>query len=374
MRARVLKFGGSSFRTLEDFRSVASLLVRMLQEPGTRLVVVVSAMYGETDRLLQAGTSLNDRMSGQARDALITTGEVISASLLRVALESLDVSVVSLNGHQCGIRSDSNFTKARICEVDPRPLRRALGRHQVVVVTGAQAVDANGWITMLGRNSSDLTAVAIAAALGVGTCEILSDVPGVYSGDPYIHRDARLLPRLSLDQLIDMSISGAKVIHHGAASYARNMRCRILCRATRDPDVVGTIVDTDAPTAPAVVIHERAQVFLYESSSAAEHARHRLAQRGVPSVVASHGSGYVMVCSRADLVSELDFTDGALPRRLDAHAMITTFDAGGVHRRIVPFESARAIGTYLHSRLSTPADRTPIHTEPIAPLVLNSSY
>lgn len=374
MRVRVLKFGGSSFRTLEDFRSVATLLVRMLEEPGSRLVVVVSAMYGETDRLLQAGVSLNDRMSGQARDALITTGEVISASLLRIALESLDVTVVSLDGHQCGIRSDSNFTKARICEVDPRPLGRALDTHQVVVVTGAQAVDANGWITMLGRNSSDLTAVALAAALGVGTCEILSDVPGVYSGDPYIHRDARLLPRLSLDQLIDMSVSGAKVIHHGAASYARRMACRILCRATREPDVVGTIVDIEAPTAPAVVIHERAQVFLYESTAAAEHARHRLAQRGVPAIVTSHGTAHALVCSRADPVSESDFTDGALPRRLDAHAMITTFEPGSVNRQIVPFESARAIGTYLHSRISSPVDQTRITAERNAALALNSSY
>lgn len=351
MRIRVLKFGGSSFRTLDDFRSVASLLTQMSDETRSRLVVVVSAMYGETDRLLQAGASLNDRMSGQARDALITTGEVVSASLLRVALEALDVPVLTFDGHQCGIRSDSNYTKAQIRAVDPEPLRRALDRHQIVVVTGAQAVDADGRITMLGRNSSDLTAVALAAALGVGSCDILSDVPGIYSGDPYIHRDAQLLPRLSLDQLIDMSVSGAKVIHHGAASYARKMGCRIVCRATRDPEVIGTIVDTEAPTAPAVVIHERAQCFVYESIAAAEHGRDRLGQHGVPAVIVAHENTHVLVCSRADPVSEIDLAADVPPSRLDGQAMITIFNDAGVTRQIVPLDSARVIATGLHQRL-----------------------
>jgi aspartate kinase len=351
MPVRVLKFGGSSFRTLDDYRGVAALLLRLLEQGGRRLVVVVSAMYGETDRLLQAGVSLNAGMSGQARDALITTGEVISASLLRVAVESLGVGVVSLDGHQCGIRSDSEATKARISAVDPRPLRRALEAHRIVVVTGAQAVDASGWITMLGRNSSDLTAVAIAAALNAGTCEILSDVPGVYSGDPYIHPDARLLPRLSLDQLIDMSVSGAKVIHHGAAAYARRTGCRIICRATRAADVIGTIVDSDAPTAPAVVLHEHAHFFLYESAADADLARGRLEQRGTPAVVASHNNAHAVVCARADVVGEIETINGEPVRKLQGHTMITTFNAGRVRRQIARAGVARALAAGIHSRL-----------------------
>src|SRR5687767_13055774 len=149
MNVRVLKFGGSSFRTLNDFPLVAEMLRKELHRSKSRLVVVVSAMHGDTDRLLRAGLSLNPSLSARARDALITMGELISAPLLRIALEALGVRATSLAGYQVGILSDSRFSQAGIRSIDSRPLRRALHEHQVVVVAGAQAVDRKGRITML---------------------------------------------------------------------------------------------------------------------------------------------------------------------------------------------------------------------------------
>ena len=195
MNVQVMKFGGSSFRNAHDYLTVASYL-RKRSSAGDRVVLVVSAMSGTTGRLLALGEELACPMDPELQDGLLTTGETVSAVLAVQAARAVGLRATSLPAPQNGIRTDSDFGRARILETDPRPLRRALDRHDVVVVAGGQASEAHGRVTMMGRKSSDLTAVVLAATLGLGKCEIYSDVPGVYSFDPHREPAARLLERV----------------------------------------------------------------------------------------------------------------------------------------------------------------------------------
>jgi aspartate kinase len=353
MNQKVLKFGGSSFRRLEDYHSVCDILLSRLCTALDRLVVVVSAMHGHTDRLLSAARSLSPHFSGDASDSLLTTAETISASLLHIALQSRGIPATMLNASRLGILSDSNFTHATIRSIDSGPLRRALDKFQVVVVTGAQAVDDQHRITMLGRNSSDLTAVALAAALGLAECEIYSDVPGVYSADPYIIPTAKLLPNVSHGQIIEMARSGAKVIHFGAAVCAQRSQVRVICRATPNPGQVGTTIHPQSAPAAAVVLHEKASFFEFDSAQHCESAEVWLSSSGDPFV-------------RMDLQHRpvLAITPGVLPvsdslggmqipfRQLAGKALITVMrDTGELQRVLAEHSVTRALARKYHDQI-----------------------
>jgi aspartate kinase len=361
MSISVLKFGGSSFRRLEDYPSVCEILLSRLKvAPSRGLVVVVSAMYGHTDCLLSAGRSLSPRMSGEASDALLTTGECISAALLKIALEDRGVKTAVLNGYRLGILSDSTFTQAGIRSVDATAIHRALSDVKVVVVTGAQAVDSQGRITMLGRNSSDLTAVALAAELGQDDCEIYSDVPGVYSADPYLFPKARLLGQLPHSQLVEMARSGAKVIHFGAAETARRSRVRIVCRATAQADRIGTVVSHDSPAANAVVLNSRILFFEFNSPSDLSAAEGRLSEWGVVSLRVSNSCHLLAV--NQGVLSIDDFLCAIqIPfRQLNGHALLTVLrDSGEVERTMVNREEAQMRASHAHDELCGTASHGP---------------
>ena len=293
-RTRVFKFGGSSFRQFSAYSIVADLTISRLETDSENVVVVVSAMYGHTDRLLDAGLSISSKLSGEAADALATTGEMMSASLLRIAFEHRGIPATMLNGFQLGIASNSNFTRAKIRSVDPRPLEIALESNRAVVVTGAQAVDSTGRLTMLGRNSSDLTAIALAAGLGLSECEIFSDVPGVYTADPHSFSNAQLLPMISHQQLVEISRSGAKVIHYGAAGYAAQHGVQIICRATANAQKAGTIVRHDAPFHNLVVVNDKSTLVQFESIPEAEAAELDLISQGVDVLWVQRSTGAIL--------------------------------------------------------------------------------
>lgn len=171
------------------------------------------------------------------------TGEMLSACLLEAAISRLTDPVTSFNGYSLGIRTNSDFGRASVKSVDPKPMTAALQEHDVVIAAGAQAIDQYGRLTFLGKNSSDLTAVVIASMLGEPACEIYSDVPGVYTADPYLVPGAQLIPEIAYGTIAQMSRHGAKVLHHRAVEYAERHPVTVICKSlTSGGAVTGTIV------------------------------------------------------------------------------------------------------------------------------------
>jgi aspartate kinase len=267
---KVLKFGGSSFVDLSDYTTVAAYLTGLLTSTDTRIAVVVSGMSGSTGRLLEAALSIDPGLHPQIQDQILATAEMVSASFLRAALSAAGCPATDLWAPQAGIRSDNAATQARIVSIDPRPLLDAFAEHRVVVVAGGQAMDDGNRITMLGRNSSDLTGVALAASLSAGRCDIYGDTPGVFTADPHVVPSARLMPRLTYEQCCQMSESGAKVLHWGAVRYAQEhgvvIRCLRTAAALAGEAAPGTSVGA-GPGETAVVGDARIGLYRLPSGS-----------------------------------------------------------------------------------------------------------
>ncbi|MCB1617303.1 MAG: aspartate kinase, partial [Pseudomonadales bacterium] len=219
MALYVQKFGGTSVGTLPRIEAVAEK-VASYRNQGHDLVVVVSAMSGETNRLLGLARDLADPADPRELDALVCTGEQVTAALLAMALIKRGCPARSMNGAQVPILTDNAFTKARIDRIDDQALRAALAAGEVVVVTGFQGVDAEGNVTTLGRGGSDTTAVALAAALKADECQIYTDVDGVYTTDPRIVSEACRLDRITYEEMLEMASLGAKVLQIRSVEFA----------------------------------------------------------------------------------------------------------------------------------------------------------
>ena len=227
----VQKFGGSSLATPEHIRRVAARICRE-RAVGRQLVVVVSAMGHTTDDLLQALLTLNPQAPAREVDMLLATGEQAATALLASALWGMDCPAVSLTGWQAGVSTDGVHRKAQIATVDPARVRRECAAGRVVIVAGFQGLSPDGEITTLGRGGSDTTAVALAAALGATTCEIYSDVDGVYTADPRVVAEARRIPAISYDEMMEMAHLGAQVLHIRAVECALIHGVTIVARST----------------------------------------------------------------------------------------------------------------------------------------------
>ena len=227
----VQKFGGSSLASPDHIRRVAER-VRRERDAGRRLVVVVSAMGDTTDNLLTLLRQITDRPQPREVDMLLTTGEQVSTALLTSALHAIAVPAVSLTGWQAGIATDAIHRKAQIRSIDPERVRREVDRGCVVVIAGFQGLSPEGEITTLGRGGSDTTAVALAAALGADACEIYSDVDGVYTADPRVVPDARRIPVISYEEMMEMAHLGAQVLQIRAVECALIHRVVIAARST----------------------------------------------------------------------------------------------------------------------------------------------
>lgn len=225
----VQKYGGSSVGNLDRIHHVAEKVMHAKQA-GHRLVVVVSAMYGETDRLIQLANALTQHHDPREYDVLISSGEQISMALLSMALNAKNCPARSFTGPQIGICTDNTHTKARIIEVKTDIIQRELEQGRIVVVAGFQGVNKHGDITTLGRGGSDTTAVAIAAALKADECQIYTDVDGVYTTDPHLIPEARLIPQISFEEMLEMASLGAKVLQMRCVELAskHNMPIRVL--------------------------------------------------------------------------------------------------------------------------------------------------
>jgi aspartate kinase len=215
----VQKYGGTSVGDVERIKAVAERAKRT-QAEGHQVVVVVSAMSGETDRLLGLARAFDENPRGRELDVILSTGEQVTIGLLCMALQSVGAAAMSFTGGQVRILTDSAYNKARIEAIDQHHVRAALDRGQVVVVAGFQGVDAAGNITTLGRGGSDTTAVALAAALHADECQIYTDVDGVYTTDPRIVPEARRLDRITYEEMLEMASLGAKVLQIRSVEFA----------------------------------------------------------------------------------------------------------------------------------------------------------
>ena len=225
----VQKYGGTSVGTPERIQAVAKKVIHY-RDKGNQVVVVVSAMSGETDRLLNLAGKVSDRPVPRELDVLLATGEQTTIALLSMALESRGCAARSYTGAQVHIRTDNAHNKARIQEIDAKRVRADLEAGRVVVVAGFQGVDETGNITTLGRGGSDTTAVALAAALNADECQIFTDVDGVYTTDPRIEPEARRLDRITFEEMLEMASLGSKVLQIRAVEFAGkyNVPLRVL--------------------------------------------------------------------------------------------------------------------------------------------------
>ena len=254
----VQKFGGTSVGTIERIRNVAKRVARARAD-GHDVVVVASAMAGETNRLLGLATELAKSPDPRELDALVATGEQVSVALLAIALHAIDVPARSFLAHQVHLRTDSAFTKARILGIDADRLLETTREGKVAIVAGFQGVDDQGNVTTLGRGGSDTSAVAIAAALGSGVvCEIYTDVDGVYTADPNIVKNARKVSRISYEEMLELASLGAKVLQirsvELAMKYAVPVHVRSSFTDLEKPDVEGTWVVGEDESLESVVV------------------------------------------------------------------------------------------------------------------------
>ncbi|SIT65836.1 aspartate kinase [Ectothiorhodosinus mongolicus] len=229
MALLVQKYGGTSVGSIDRIQNVADRVMASRRE-GHDVVVVVSAMSGETDRLLGLAREIRQGIDGRELDVLLSTGEQVTIALLAMALESKGCPARSYTGAQVHIRTDSAHNKARIQEIDGARVRRDLADGRVVVVAGFQGVDEHGNITTLGRGGSDTTAVALAAALKADECQIFTDVDGVYTTDPRVVPHARRLERITFEEMLEMASLGSKVLQIRAVEFAGkyNVPLRVL--------------------------------------------------------------------------------------------------------------------------------------------------
>jgi aspartate kinase len=247
-----MKFGGSSVGTIERMRLVAERIAETRRK-GHRLVVVVSAMGDTTDDLIDKAKELSDDPPAREMDMLLTTGEQVSVALLSMALHKIGEDAVSLTGWQAGIRTDGTHGKARIQDITPQRIFDELDKGRIVVVAGFQGWTETGEITTLGRGGSDTTAVALAAAIKADLCEIYTDVDGVYSTDPRVVRNARKLPVITYDEMLELAHLGAAVLHPRAVEYAKQYNVKLVVRSsfTRNE---GTIVQEAADMEQGIVV------------------------------------------------------------------------------------------------------------------------
>ena len=236
----VQKFGGTSVADAQKIKAAAAKAIAR-HAAGDRVVVVVSAMGHQTDILVDLARQVSERPSAREMDMLLSTGEQVSVALFAMAIQAAGHKAVSLTGAQIGIRTDSTHTKARIRSISTEHMRSLLDSGAIVIAAGFQGIDQHGNITTLGRGGSDTTAVALAAVLDADVCEIYTDVDGVYTTDPRVLPEARRLPSISYDEMLELASLGAGVMHPRSIEFAKKFGVPVLVRSSFK-DVPGTLI------------------------------------------------------------------------------------------------------------------------------------
>ena len=227
----VQKYGGTSVGSPEKIKAVADRVLAYSRQ-GHKMIVVLSAMSGETDRLISLANTMQEQPDSREMDVLLSTGEQVAISLFAMAIKAAGADAISFLGDQVQILTDSMHSKARIKSIDQRKIKMHLDQGKIVVVAGFQGVDEKGNITTLGRGGSDTTAVALAASLNADKCEIFTDVEGVYTTDPNICSAARKIDRISYDEMLELASLGAKVLDIRAVGFAKRYNVPLHVRST----------------------------------------------------------------------------------------------------------------------------------------------
>ena len=237
----VQKYGGTSVGTIDRIQHVAQRIAR-IRKTGTQVVVVVSAMAGETDKLLKMARQICDNPERREMDLLLSSGERISSALLTMALQARGIPAISMTGRQIGLQTDSVHTRARIKQIDAKRAQQALKENNVIVVAGFQGINEKGDVTTLGRGGSDTSAVALAVALGSSQCEIYTDVDGVYTADPRMVPKANKLDVVSYDEMLEMASLGAKVLQIRCVEFAHKFKMPLVVKSSYIEGGKGTLI------------------------------------------------------------------------------------------------------------------------------------
>jgi len=246
----VHKYGGTSVGSLEE--SVATRVAKAKSE-GNDLVVVVSAMSGETNKLIGFAQHFSENPSKREMDMLLSSGERVTAALLAIALQAKGYDAVAMSGRQAGIKTDSSHTYARIATIDPTPMKKELDAGKIVVVAGFQGISEDGSVTTLGRGGSDLSAVAIAGALKADACEIYSDVDGIYTTDPRIEPKAKKMDFISYDEMLELASLGAKVLQNRSVELAKKLKVKMVAKSSFS-EAEGTVIGEESEEMEAVLV------------------------------------------------------------------------------------------------------------------------
>lgn len=310
------KYGGTSVGSSDRIREVAARVVRT-RSAGARVVVVVSAMGHATDELVRLAEEVTGRPDAarahpREMDMLLSAGERISMALLTMAIRELGVAAISLTGSQAAIITDDAHTAARITEIRAERVREALEQEAVVIVAGFQGVSRRREVTTLGRGGSDTTAVALAAALGADRCEILSDVAGIFTADPRYVPEARVIPEISYEEMMELASAGAQVMHPRAVEIASKYGVELRAASSFD--------DADAPAAGTLITRTpRRMEELYLTGIAARDGQARLVIRSLPAGMRSVTAVLVALAEAGvsvDMVTETSAPGGGMNLQL----------------------------------------------------------
>ena len=247
----VQKYGGTSVGTLERIEAVAQRVIKTKNE-GHDVAVIVSAMSGVTNQLIEQAEFFTKTPEGREMDVLLSSGERVTSALLAIALNAKGYAAIAFSGRGAGIVTDNFHTKARIVSIDPKSMQEALKQGKIVVVAGFQGISTAGEVTTLGRGGSDLSAVAVAGALNADLCEIYTDVDGVYTTDPRIEPKAKKLDRISYDEMLELASLGAKVLQNRSVELAKKLNVNLVTRSSFN-DHEGTLITGEEKMEDAVI-------------------------------------------------------------------------------------------------------------------------
>ena len=247
----VQKYGGTSVGTLERIEAVAQRVIKTKNE-GHDVAVIVSAMSGVTNQLIEQAEFFTKTPVGREMDMLLSSGERVTSALLAIALNAKGYAAIAFSGRGAGIVTDNFHTKARIVSIDPKSMQEALKQGKIVVVAGFQGISTAGEVTTLGRGGSDLSAVAVAGALNADLCEIYTDVDGVYTTDPRIEPKAKKLDRISYDEMLELASLGAKVLQNRSVELAKKLNVNLVTRSSFN-DHEGTLITGEEKMEDAVI-------------------------------------------------------------------------------------------------------------------------
>lgn len=345
----VLKFGGSLLAELEGYAEVARYVAARVTVDAKPVVVVVSAMSGTTGKLQEVLDEVAPHASAHVSTMLLTSGETVSVALLAGALEEIGMPARAMWSGEAGVFATGLPDRPTLITVNPVPLREALRRSPVVIIPGGSAYEGDGRTVMLGRNSSDLTAVAVAAALETEVCELFSNVPGICSADPYKVANTSTLPEINYADAKRMSRSGAKAVNEAAVVWAERTGTVLCCRPFPVDSGKSTTVGPNIAPVDAVILNSKEAVWSFTSAERRDMAEAALVADGVAFTRVEHlGVPYLMV---SDTTLTCEGRPGAPQAHPDLCLLSTLHREGGVDEVLLPKEEAGARIQEIHDLL-----------------------